>query len=72
VVQGAARRVTLLIDEARCPVCGPCLAKAACRGSAIRIIDKGDAPFVDMARCWGCLACIPACPFEAVIRRGEL
>ena len=70
MLNGTARSmITLLIDEDRCQVCGTCLAKLICRGTAIRIIDKGEAPFVDTSRCWGCLTCIPACPFEAVIRR---
>lgn len=60
--------IGLRIDSTRCHVCGACLAKAACRGKAIRMIDRGEAPFVDAVRCRGCLICIPACPFGAVVR----
>ncbi len=67
---GTARSAIMLeIDESRCQVCEKCLAKAVCRGNAIRVIDRGEAPFLDMSRCWGCMLCIPACPFEAIVRR---
>lgn len=70
MIGGTARStITLLVDEERCQCCAACLARAACRGSAIRLVDRGEAPFVDMSRCWGCLQCIPACPYGAVIRR---
>lgn len=66
---GTARSATLLIiDETRCHACGRCLAQAACRGNAIRVIDRGEAPFLDTSRCWGCMVCIPACPFGAIVR----
>ena len=72
MTNGTARsNITLSIDEARCQVCGTCYAKTICRGNAIRVIDRGEAPFVDMSRCWGCLKCILACPFDAVIRLDE-
>lgn len=60
--------ITLVIDAEKCRVCGKCLAKTACRGNAIRVLDRGDMPFLDMSRCWGCLVCVPACPFDAVVR----
>ncbi len=67
--EGTARNAIMLkIDETRCRVCGQCLARSVCRGSAIRVIDPGEAPFIDMSRCWGCLVCMQACPFEAVVR----
>lgn len=69
MTNGTARSATMLtIDGTLCRACGKCPARAACRGSAIRVIDRGEAPFLDMSRCWGCLACIPACPFGAVVR----
>ena len=58
----------LTINEGRCRVCRKCLAKDVCRGNAIRVIDRGEAPFLDMSRCWGCLVCLPACPFAAIER----
>jgi TPP-dependent indolepyruvate ferredoxin oxidoreductase alpha subunit len=69
MTNGTARStITLYIDDARCHVCGKCLAKTVCRGNAIRIIDRGEPPFLDMSRCWGCLICLDACPFGAVVR----
>jgi MinD superfamily P-loop ATPase len=59
----------LEIDEDRCHVCGKCLAKTVCRGNAIRVIDRGETPFIDMSRCWACMVCMSACPFDAVVRR---
>jgi TPP-dependent indolepyruvate ferredoxin oxidoreductase alpha subunit len=72
MTNGTARgSITLTIDETTCHVCGKCLAKAACRGNAIRIIDRGEAPFIDMSRCWGCLVCVATCPFDAIVRHEE-
>ncbi len=59
----------LLVDESACHACRRCLGAEVCRGSAFRILDPGDSPFIDMSRCWGCLVCIPACPFHAIIKR---
>ena len=58
----------LEIDDTLCRVCGTCHARQVCRGSAIRVIDRGEAPFLDMSRCWGCLVCVPTCPFGAIVR----
>ena len=66
---GTARNPIMLeIDVNRCRVRRKCLAKAVCRGQAIRVIDRGEAPFLDMSRCWGCALCIPECPFGAIVR----
>ena len=65
---GTARKIMLEIDTDLCRVCKKCLAKAVCKGNAIRIIDRGEAPFLDMSRCWGCMLCIPECPFNAIVR----
>lgn len=62
------RHVMLKVDDDRCQACATCLAGAVCRGSAFRRFERGESPFLDMSRCWGCLDCIPACPFEAVIK----
>lgn len=67
---GTARSTAqLTIDETRCQVCGECLARQVCRGNAIRFIDRGEPPFLDLSRCWGCLVCVQTCPHGAVIRR---
>ncbi len=72
MTNGTARNGNeLVIDETRCLLCEECLARRACRGNAIRIIDRGEAPFLDMSRCWGCMVCIPVCPGQAVMRREE-
>ncbi len=69
MANGTARSgLVLSIDETRCQVCGECLARQSCRGSAIRFVDRGEPPFLDMSRCWGCLVCLAACPFGAVVR----
>lgn len=70
MLHGTSLPFMLIIDSARCCQCRRCLAGTVCRGSAIRIIDPEDGPFVDMARCRGCLDCVPACPFEAIVKQG--
>jgi MinD superfamily P-loop ATPase len=54
------------VDDERCHACPRCQARRACRVKAMVVLDPGEAPFVDAGRCYGCLVCIPACPFEAV------
>jgi TPP-dependent indolepyruvate ferredoxin oxidoreductase alpha subunit len=68
MVTGTARNVTLKVDETRCQVCRTCLAAETCRGNAFLRLDRQESPFIDMSRCWGRFTCIPACPFEAVVR----
>lgn len=58
----------LVIDDAVCRHCRRCLADEVCRGHAFISFDPTDSPFIDMSRCWGCLKCVLACPFEAVVR----
>jgi MinD superfamily P-loop ATPase len=62
------RSIMLKVEDELCRVCGPCLANEVCRANAFRTFDKDEAPFLDMSRCWGCMDCIPACPFGAVVR----
>jgi MinD superfamily P-loop ATPase len=72
MTNGTARaHIVLEIDESLCQVCDDCLAKHECRGSAIRVIDRGEAPFLDMSRCWGCQLCVYICPHGAIVRREE-
>lgn len=67
---GTARDgLVLRIDEELCLVCDDCLAHRQCRGNAIRIIDRGEAPFLDLSRCWGCMICVAACPAGAIVRQ---
>lgn len=54
------------VDDARCHVCRPCPARKVCRVKAVMMFDPGEPPFIDASRCYGCLVCIPACPFDAV------
>ena len=58
----------LTVDDDLCCRCGRCLAAQVCRGNAFRVLDPGETPFIDMSRCWGCLTCQRACPFEAVVK----
>ncbi|NLF02584.1 MAG: 4Fe-4S binding protein [Anaerolineales bacterium] len=55
------------VDERQCRRCHPCVARKACRTKAIVVIDRGETPFIDANLCYGCLACVPACPFEAIV-----
>ena len=54
------------VDEERCQAGRKCGARDACRVKAILAIDPVESPFIDGSLCYGCLACVPACPFEAV------
>jgi MinD superfamily P-loop ATPase len=54
------------VDERRCQACERCAARKACRSKAIVALDPGEPPFVDGNLCYGCLVCVPACPFEAI------
>ena len=38
---------------------------------AILQIDPGEPPFIDASRCYGCRACIPACPHGAITLNGH-
>lgn len=55
------------IDQALCHACNKCLARQVCRTRAITAYDPGEPSFVDSSRCYGCRACMPACPFGAII-----
>ena len=49
-----------------CHVCKKCLAREACDSKAVVRIDRDEPPFIDASRCYGCRACILACPFGAI------
>lgn len=61
------RSVMLKVDDAVCRVCGKCLASESCRGNAFIRLERGESPFLDNSRCWGCMVCMTACPFGAVV-----
>ena len=65
---GTARTISLKVDDDLCQVCLRCAPKKMCRGSAFIRFEREDAPFIDMSRCWGCMECIPECPFDAIVR----
>lgn len=50
-----------------CQVCAVCQARKACQSKAITIIDRGEPPFVDPSRCYGCRVCTTVCPHGAVV-----
>jgi MinD superfamily P-loop ATPase len=54
-----------------CQACPKCVARTACRTKAILQIDSGEPPFIDVNRCYGCHACIPACPNQAIALNGR-
>ncbi|GAB4475503.1 MAG: hypothetical protein Kow00124_16560 [Anaerolineae bacterium] len=58
----------LVIDEAACRLCRRCLASGMCRGKAFVRFGSEEPPYIDMARCHGCLACMSECPFGAIRR----
>lgn len=58
----------LVVDEDVCRRCRRCVAGDLCRGNAFVRFDVEESPFIDMSRCWGCLACTLNCPFGAVVR----
>jgi MinD superfamily P-loop ATPase len=62
--------VPRVLDE-RCRACRKCLAREVCRSKAILQIDRGEPPFIDPNRCYGCRACIPACPHDAISINGQ-
>ena len=55
------------IDEELCQACRRCPVISACRGRAVLRFERDEPPVIDAARCDGCYACIPACPYEAVV-----
>lgn len=69
-IKAQATAIPHIVDE-RCWACRKCLARSLCRSKAILQIDLGEPPFIDPGRCYGCHACIPACPAEAIVLNGR-
>jgi len=65
-----ATAVPQVIDSL-CLACRKCLARSVCRTKAILQLDPGEAPFIDSNLCYGCHACIPACPQGAIVWNGS-
>ncbi|MGC9332754.1 MAG: 4Fe-4S binding protein [Anaerolineae bacterium] len=61
--------IPMVVDEF-CRACPKCVAREVCRSKAILQIDPGEPPFIDPNRCYGCRACIPACPHDAIVLNG--
>lgn len=67
--EGTARNAIILkIDGERCRACRRCLGARVCPSKAIRTIDPGEPPFIDLSLCRGCMLCLSACPVEAIVR----
>jgi MinD superfamily P-loop ATPase len=62
--------VPYVVDEL-CQACRKCVARKVCRTKAILQIDPDEPPFIDANLCYGCLACIPACPHGAITWDGQ-
>jgi Fe-S-cluster-containing hydrogenase component 2 len=65
------RDIRLSIDEDRCQACRRCLAAKACKVRAIVALDPGEAPYLDVGRCYDCRLCVLACPFHAIVVNGS-
>ena len=63
----AARRGTILRDEANCVCCGLC--QAACDMGALRVDREGQTWTWRADRCVRCGLCVDACPREALQRK---
>ena len=59
------------VEDDLCLACRKCLARKVCRTKAILQLDPGESPFIDASLCYGCLACIPACPHNAIVLNGK-
>ena len=62
--------VPQVVDDL-CLACRRCVARSACRSKAILQIEPGEPPFIDANLCYGCHACIPACPQGAIVLNGR-
>ncbi|MBN1964683.1 MAG: 4Fe-4S binding protein [Anaerolineae bacterium] len=55
------------ITESLCRSCRRCVARHVCRTKAIIQVDPGEPPTIDPSRCFGCMACVQACPHGAIV-----
>ncbi len=69
IVEFTKAQVTAIprIEDDACQACRRCEARAVCRSKAILQIDPGEPPVIDPSKCYGCHACLTACPFGAIV-----
>ena len=65
-----ATAIPHVVDDL-CLACRKCLARKVCRTKAILQLDPDEPPFIDASLCYGCHACIPACPNGAIVLNGK-
>ena len=66
IAKHIAQAAVPAISRVLCQRRQPCEAQLACEHKAIVRIDRGEMPWVDASRCFGCRACIAACRYGAV------
>lgn len=73
-ISGPRAQVAIIpyIQEEKCLACWPCQARNACKSKALIQIDRGDPPFIDASRCFGCHACMGVCPADAISLRTDM
>jgi MinD superfamily P-loop ATPase len=72
-IGGSRTQVAIIpyVQEEKCLVCWPCQARTACKSKALIQIDRGDPPFIDASRCFGCHTCMGVCPVDAISLRTD-
>jgi Pyruvate/2-oxoacid:ferredoxin oxidoreductase delta subunit len=68
VIEWQIMRPILRVDMYTCQTCSTCQARLVCKTRAIVQYERGDLPAIEHERCRGCMVCVPACPFGAVVR----
>jgi Fe-S-cluster-containing hydrogenase component 2 len=67
MIQAQPAQSVAWVDASLCLACRYCDARHACTIKALMQIDPGEPPFVDVHRCMGCMDCVAACPFGAIL-----
>ncbi len=57
----------MVVQEDICQNCRKCLVQRGCKYMAVLRFDRDEPPYIDMARCTLCGACLQICPFGAVV-----